>query len=108
MTQLRKLTAVIIFSAAIAAPAFAKPVHHGRAHNDFRGSYDQMIGPSYAAPQSEDARTIVDFGFSGNDPSRVGGHDPNLNPRANSNRDGIRTQVGMRPYRAAGMAPGKF
>ena len=80
MTQLRKLTAVIIFSAAIATPAFAKPVHYGRAHNDFRGSYDQMIGPSYAAPQSEDARTIVDFGFSGNDPSRVGGRDPNLNP----------------------------
>jgi len=79
MTQLRKLTAVIIFSAAIAAPAFAKPVHHGGAHNDFCGSYDQMIGPSHAAPRS-DARTIVDFGFSGNDPSRVGGRDPNHTP----------------------------
>jgi hypothetical protein len=80
MTQLRKLTAAIICSAAIAAPAFAKPVHHSRTLNDVRGSYNQMIGPSYAAPQSEDARTIVDFGFSGNDPSRVGGRDPNLNP----------------------------
>jgi hypothetical protein len=79
MTQLRKLTAVIIFSAAIATPAFAHTKHHTRL-SDFRGSYGQMIGPSYAAPQSEDARTIVDFGFGGNDPSRVGGRDPNLNP----------------------------
>jgi hypothetical protein len=64
MTQLRKLAAVIIFSAAIAAPAFAKPVLHGRAHNDFRGSYDQMVGPSY-----ELARRITCFKGS---PSRLG------------------------------------
>jgi hypothetical protein len=39
-----------------------------------------MIGPSYTAAQSEDARAIVDFGFSGKDPSRVVGRDPNLTP----------------------------
>jgi hypothetical protein len=40
-----------------------------------------MIGPSYyAGPSSRAERNLENFGFSGRDPSRVGGMDPNLNP----------------------------
>jgi hypothetical protein len=38
-----------------------------------------MIEP-YAIPPTQSGRTIEDFGFSGRDPSRVGGMDPNVNP----------------------------
>ena len=80
MTKMKTLHAVIILSAAIATPVFAQD--HGRAHvQHFRGAYNQMIGPSYyAAPYSQSQRNLEDFGFSGRDPSRPGGMDPNLNP----------------------------
>ena len=80
MTNMRALGAVIILSAAVATPVFAQD--HGRAHvRHFRGAYNQMIGPSYnAVPSSQSQRNLEDFGFSGRDPSRPGGMDPNLNP----------------------------
>jgi hypothetical protein len=85
MTKLKTLSAVIIFSAAIAAPAFARSTtHHSRAYDDqFRGSYNQLNGSTYAVPQTQDGRDIENFGFSGRDPSRVGGEDPSLNPSGN-------------------------
>ena len=53
MTMLKTLSAVAILSAAVAAPAFAHSTHHVRHHyRDFRGSYNQMIEPSYAVPLS--------------------------------------------------------
>ena len=53
MTSLKILSAVAILSAAIATPVFAQPSHHVRHHNrDFRGSYNQLIEPSYAVPLS--------------------------------------------------------
>ena len=71
MTSLKTLSAVVILSAAVATPVFAQPIHHVRHHyRDFRGSYNQMIGPSYAVPLSR--------GSSG-----VGGswlHPSDLNP----------------------------
>jgi hypothetical protein len=40
-----------------------------------------LNGPSEATPVTEeDKRNIEDFGFSGKDPSRVGGENPYLNP----------------------------
>ncbi len=80
MTRTTILSAALILSAAVATPAFAKD--HGRAHvRHFRGAYNQMIGPSYyAVPSSQAGRNFEDFGFSGRDPSRPGGMDPNLNP----------------------------
>jgi hypothetical protein len=46
----------------------------------FRGSYNQLNGPSYAAPlTSEEYRNQEDFGWSGRDPSRVGGMFPYFN-----------------------------
>jgi hypothetical protein len=80
MTRTKLLSAVLLLSAAVATPAFAQD--HGRAHvRHFRGAYNQMIGPSYyAGPSSRAERNLENFGFSGRDPSRVGGMDPNLNP----------------------------
>ena len=80
MTRTRLLGAALILSAAFATPAFARD--HGQAHvRHFRGAYNQMIGPSYyAVPSSRVERNIENFGFSGRDPSRVGGEDPYLHP----------------------------
>jgi hypothetical protein len=52
MTNFKTFIAVAALSAAIATPAFAR-THHVRHHyRDFRGSYNQMIEPSYAVPLS--------------------------------------------------------
>lgn len=77
MTKMKTLTALMILSAAIATPAFAKG---GTYRNEsFRGAYNQVTEP-FAVPQSRAERNIQNFGFSGRDPSRVGGFNPNLNP----------------------------
>ena len=78
MTNVKALSAAIILSAAIATPVFAK--EHGRAHDQYRGAYNQLSEPSYAIPETQAGRNIENFGFSGRDPSRVGGEDPSLNP----------------------------
>jgi hypothetical protein len=78
MTNLKTLSAVIILATAIATPAFAK--EHGRAYDRYRGAYNQMIEPSFAVPATQAGRNIENFGFSGRDPSRVGGWDPSLHP----------------------------
>jgi hypothetical protein len=91
MTKLKTLGAMMILSAAIATPAFAQDAdffapksHHGRAYDqsNFRGAYNRTAGAPYdAAPlTSDEARNLQNFGFSGRDPSRVGGDAPNLNP----------------------------
>ena len=74
---MKALSAVIILSAAVATPVFAQPMHHAR---NFRGAYNQLTEPSYAIPRTQAERNIENFGFSGRDPSRVGGEDPSLNP----------------------------
>lgn len=80
MTKMKALSAVIILSAAVATPVFAQD--YGRAHvRHFRGAYNQMIAPSYhAVPSSRAEPNLENFGFSGRDPSRVGGEDPYLHP----------------------------
>jgi hypothetical protein len=81
MTKMKTLSAVIILSAAVATPVFAQSTHHGRSN--YRGAYNQLSGPSYAIPQTQEDRNMENFGFSGRDPSRVGGEDPSLNPAGN-------------------------
>jgi hypothetical protein len=78
MTKMKTLSAVILLSTAVATPVFAKD--HVRAYDQYRGAYNQMNGPTYAIPQTLEGRNIENFGFSGRDPSRVGGWDPSLNP----------------------------
>lgn len=81
MTRMKTLTVLMLLSAAVATPAFAKSKTH---HESFRRAYDQVepayAVPSYAAPGSQAERNIENFGFSGRDPSRVGGWDPSLHP----------------------------
>ena len=78
MTKLKTLSAAIILSAAVATPVIAQPAHHARA--TYRGAYNQMTEPSYASPRTQGERNFENFGFSGRDPSRVGGEDPSLRP----------------------------
>ena len=85
MTKLKTLSAIAILAAAVASPVFAQdasvfePDHHGRAHDqrNFRGAYNQSTVPYLT---SDEYRNLENFGFSGRDPSRVGGESPNLNP----------------------------
>jgi hypothetical protein len=86
MIKLKILSAVVILSTAIAAPVFAQDAglpHHARVYDqlNFRGAYNQSNGAFYAQPlTNEERRNLENFGFSGRDPSRVGGEDPSLNP----------------------------
>jgi hypothetical protein len=81
MTNVKTLSAVIILSAAVATPVFAK--EHGRALERYRGAYNQVSGPSYALPETRERRSFENFGFSGSDRSWVGGEDPSLHPSGN-------------------------
>jgi hypothetical protein len=89
MTKLKALSAVIIFSAAIATPVFAQEaIGPGYASQsvtpydqNFRGAYNSSDAQFYAQPLSSKERmNLADFGFSGRDASRVGGEDPYLHP----------------------------
>ena len=94
MTKMSTLSAVIILSAAVAMSAFAQDeagvrgpgsrdrleTHNSGARDHDRGE-SQMNWPSNVNIDKEDhERNLEDFGFSGKDPSRVGGEDPYLNP----------------------------
>jgi hypothetical protein len=81
MTKMKALSAAIILSAAIAAPVLAQNANYrGSYDQDFRRAYDQSK-ESYARPLTDDERrNLENFGFSGRDPSRVGGEDPYLHP----------------------------
>lgn len=76
MTKIKTISAAMILSVAVAAPAFAA-THHVK---NFRGAYNQMTDESFTVPSTQTERNIQNFGFSGRDPSRVGGWDPSLNP----------------------------
>jgi hypothetical protein len=84
MTKLKILSAIVILSAAIATPVFAQDAigpGHGRVYDqsNYRGAYNQSNETFYAQPlTNEERRNVEDFGFSGRDPSRVGGEDPYL------------------------------
>ena len=91
MTKMKTLSAAIILSAAIATPVFAQDAGvrgprsgYGLAsQTGARGAYNQLNGPSYATPRpldDEEKRDMENFGFSGRDPSRIGGQDPDLKP----------------------------
>ena len=92
MTNIKTLGAVVVLAAFIAAPVFAKDVgvagrHHVRAQHrsHFHAAYNQRN--EHFNPQNERfdpdpyfQRNIENFGFSGRDPSRIGGEDPSLHP----------------------------
>jgi hypothetical protein len=59
-------------------PAITEDANRG-AYDQYRETYD-LWGGSSAPLTSEEERNKEDFGFSGRDPSRVGGEDPYLSP----------------------------
>jgi hypothetical protein len=101
MTKMKALSAVLVLCAIIAAPVFAKDSgvsgpgsrhglkpkpgsisHHVRVHHRryVRGAYMQPRPNDRYDPDPEFQRNIENFGFSGRDPSRIGGEDPSLHP----------------------------
>jgi hypothetical protein len=80
MTITKTLSAIAILSTAIAAPAFARPVHHHARDQHFRAAYNQHNERVY--PYSQLQRNTENFGFRGRDPSRIGGENPDLHPSA--------------------------
>jgi hypothetical protein len=86
---MRKIALTVLAAASIvgsAAQMATASEHHARkAHRpsasvqdpwNFRGAYNGPVD----IPQSMDERNIENFGFSGRDPSRVGGEDSSLHP----------------------------
>ena len=101
MTKMKALGAVLVLSAIIAAPVFAQGIgvagpgsrhglkpqpgsisRHVRVHHRryVRGAYTQTRPNDRYDPDPEFQRNIENFGFSGRDPSRIGGEDPSLHP----------------------------
>jgi hypothetical protein len=86
MTKMKTLSAMIILSAAITTPVFAQDAglrgpgsRYGlESQSGLRGAYNQVNGPSHAAPRTGNGSNIENFGSR--DPSRMGGQDPSFNP----------------------------
>jgi hypothetical protein len=70
----------LLMAGSVAQVATASE-HHDRKASAFRGAYNLSTGPFRAAPLTgREERNLEDFGFSGRDPSRVGGESPWLRP----------------------------
>ena len=93
MTRIRLVRAILIITAVIITAVTGAPVlaqdaampngmkrhHHLRAHHPhFRRADNQSYRQTDPDPVFQ--RNIENFGFSGRDPSRIGGADPSLNP----------------------------
>ena len=85
MNVMKTITAAVVLSASIAAPAFALDAYQSYGGAPYRQapqyyrSYDVPPG-SYAPRNNQEWWNQENFGFSGRDTSRVGGESPNLNP----------------------------
>ena len=81
-TVLTILGALLITGSAVQVAAASNYHVYSRGYDqsDYRRAYNQSNEPFYAAPQSREERNMENFGFSGRDPSRIGGEDPDLNP----------------------------
>jgi hypothetical protein len=73
-TVLTILGALLISGLAIQMAAASE--HHTK----FRRAYNQWNGPVVVTPTARYNWDTNGFGFSGRDPSRVGGWDPSLHP----------------------------
>jgi hypothetical protein len=86
MTKFKTLSAIVVLSAVIATPVLAQDANvtapaRATTHQNFRGAYNQIGAPYDRAPQTrEEYINQENFGFSGRNPQRVGGENPDLNP----------------------------
>jgi hypothetical protein len=76
MTKIKTLTSVMILSAAVATPGFAKDTTHHNQH--VRGANNWMTNSSFTVAKTRAGRNIQNFGFSGRDRSYPGGWNPYL------------------------------
>lgn len=91
MNTLKAISAAIVLSAAVAAPAFAQEVYGpyvGAPYGPVSPAppyyaYGQVPGDYLPPRNSEEYWNLVNHGFTGRDPSRVGGNSPNLKPPGN-------------------------
>ena len=85
MTKMKTLSAVIILSAAVAAPVFAQDAgvrgpESRSGLEPHRGAYNRLNGPSYATPRTGSGRNTENFGSIEKDPSIPGAEDTTLRP----------------------------
>lgn len=84
MSTIKAISAAVILSAAVATPAFAQEVY-GPAVGPYAGppivyrSYGPVPG-NYPPENSDQYWNLRNHGFTGRDPSRVGGDSPSVNP----------------------------
>jgi hypothetical protein len=80
MNLMKTITAAVVLSASIVAPAFAQEAYRSYGSAPYQPA-PQTYYRSYDAPRNNDQYWHQqNFGFSGRNPSRVGGVSPNLNP----------------------------
>jgi hypothetical protein len=88
MNKMKMISAAVVLSAAVATPVLAQdvgtygpagaaPLRHSQT---FYRSYNQMNSDFLPPRNDEEYRNLQNFGFTGRDPSRVGGESPSLNP----------------------------
>ncbi len=92
MNRLKAISAAVVLSAAVATPAFAQEVYGpyvGAPYGPvgpaptFYSPYGQVPGDYRPPRNTEEYWNLVNHGFTGRDPSRVGGSSPSLNPPGN-------------------------
>jgi len=81
---IKTLSAIALVTAALSSPVFAQdttvegtsPQKSIHALHHYRGTYNQVQGPSFVAPRASEGFN-AENGF---DHSRIGDRDPDLNP----------------------------
>jgi hypothetical protein len=88
MNSIKAISAAVVLSATIAAPAFAQEGYGPYARPGYAAvapppiyyrSYGAAPG-DYPPTNIDEYRNLQNHGFTGRDPSRVGGESPSLNP----------------------------
>jgi hypothetical protein len=89
MNKMKMISAAVLLSATVASPVFAQDgdtygpsatPYAARHPQTFYRSYSQ-VNPDFLPPRNNDEyRNLQNFGFTGRNPSRVGGESPSLNP----------------------------
>ena len=88
MTQMKMLSALIILSAAVATPVLAQEagkrgpggLYGFDSQSGQSGAYNQLNGPSYAAPPTRGHWNPENSGNNERDPSITGGYDTTRRP----------------------------
>jgi hypothetical protein len=87
MNRLKAISAAVVLSAAVATPAFAQEVYGPYPYGPVGPAptfyYGQVPGNYLPPRNAEEYWNLVNHGFTGRDPSRVGGNSPSLKPPGN-------------------------